>query len=104
MLSRVVRLFADDRFKLHVTGLENLPSHGPYIISSNHQSFLDPVILSSVLPGSVFRQLFSVGTSEIFGPGFIRVLGRSPRVVRVDSDANLIPSMRAWGFGLRHQR
>jgi len=104
MLSRVVRLFADDRFKLHVTGLENLPSHGPYIISSNHQSFLDPVILSSVLPGSVFRQLFSVGTSEIFGSGFMRVLARSLRVVVVDPDANLISAMRAGAFGLRHGR
>ncbi len=104
LLSRIVRLFADDRFNLRVTGLENLPAHGPYIISSNHQSFLDPVILSSVLPGSVFRQLFSVGTSEIFGSGFMRVLARSLRVVVVDPDANLTSAMRAGAFGLRHGR
>ena len=104
LLSRIVRLFANDRFNLRVAGLENLPAHGPYIISSNHQSFLDPVILSSVLPGSVFRQLFSVGTSEIFGSGFMRVLARSLRVVVVDPDANLISAMRAGAFGLRHSR
>jgi long-chain acyl-CoA synthetase len=104
LLSRIVRLFADDRFNLQVTGLEKLPAHGPYIISSNHQSFLDPVILSSVLPRSVFRQLFSVGTSEIFGSGFMRVLARSLRVVAVDPDANLISAMRAGAFGLRHGR
>jgi long-chain acyl-CoA synthetase len=104
LLSRIVRLFADDRFKLRVTGLENLPAHGPYIISSNHQSFLDPIALSSVLPGPVFRQLFSVGTSEIFGSGFMRVLARSLRVVVVDPDANLISAMRAGAFGLRHGR
>jgi long-chain acyl-CoA synthetase len=103
-LSRIVRLFADDRFNLRVTGLENLPAHAPYIISSNHQSFLDPVILSSVLPGSVFRQLFSVGTSEIFGSGLMRVLARSLRVVVVDPDANLISAMRTGAFGLRHGR
>jgi len=104
LLSRIVRLFADDRFNLRVTGLENLPTLGPYIISSNHQSFLDPVILSSVLPGSVFRQLFSVGTSEIFGSGFMRMLARSLRVVVVDPDANLISAMRAGAFGLQHGR
>jgi long-chain acyl-CoA synthetase len=104
VLSRIVRLFADDRFNLHVTGLKHLPARGPYIISSNHQSFLDPVILSSVLPESVFRQLFSVGTSEIFGSGFMRVLARSLRVVVVDPDANLISAMRAGAFGLRHGR
>ena len=104
LLSRILRLFAEDRFQLRVTGLENLPAHGPYIISSNHQSFLDPVVLTSVLPWPVFRQLFSVGTSEIFGSGFMRVLARSLRVVVVDPDANLISAMRAGAFGLRHGR
>jgi long-chain acyl-CoA synthetase len=104
LLSRILRLFADDRFHLRVTGLENLPAHGPYIISSNHQSFLDPVVLTSVLPWPIFRQLFSVGTSEIFGSGFMRVLARSLRVVVVDPDANLISAMRAGAFGLRHGR
>src|SRR5438876_5966469 len=104
LLSRIVRLFADDRFNLRVTGLENLPTHGPYIISSNHQSFLDPVILGSVVPWPVFRQIFSVGTSEIFGSGFMRVLARSLRVVVVDPDANLISAMRAGAFGLQHGR
>ena len=104
LLSRILRLFTADRFKLRVTGLENLPAHGPYIISSNHQSFLDPIVLTSVLPTRVFRQLFSVGTSEIFGSGFMRVLARSLRVVVVDPDANLISAMRAGAFGLRHGR
>jgi long-chain acyl-CoA synthetase len=104
LLSRLLRLFADDRFHLRVAGMENLPAHGPYIISSNHQSFLDPIVLCSVLPWPVFRQLFSVGTSEIFGSGFMRVLARSLRVVVVDPDANLISAMRAGAFGLRHAR
>ena len=104
LLSRIVRLFADDRFHLRMTGLENLLAHGPYIISSNHQSFLDPIVLTGVLPWAVFRQLFSVGTSEIFGSGFMRVLARSLRVVVVDPDANLISAMRAGAFGLRHGR
>ena len=104
LLSRIVRLFADDRFNLRVTGLHNLPAHGPYIISSNHQSFLDPVVMCSVLPSPVFRQLFSVGTSEIFGSGLMLVLARSLRVVVVDPDANLISAMRAGAFGLRHGR
>jgi 1-acyl-sn-glycerol-3-phosphate acyltransferase len=42
-----------------------------------------------------------VGTSEIFGKGFMRRLARSIKVV-VDPDANLVPAMRAGAFGLRH--
>src|ERR1700733_7941693 len=44
-LFRLVQIFASDRFRLRVTGLENLPTHGSYIISSNHQSYLDPVLM-----------------------------------------------------------
>jgi long-chain acyl-CoA synthetase len=52
----------------------------------------------------VFRELFSVGTSDIFGSGFMRRLARWLRVVVVDPDANLLPAMRAGAFGLRHGR
>jgi long-chain acyl-CoA synthetase len=103
-LSRVLRLFAGDFFHLRVTGIENLPLQGPYILCSNHQSYLDPVFLGSVLPWTVFRRTFAVGTSEIFGAGFMRRLARWLRVVVVDPDANLVPAMRAGAFGLRHGR
>lgn len=99
-----LHIFANDRFHLRVSGLEKLPAHGPYIISSNHQSFLDPVLLASVLPWPVFRHLYAVGTSEIFGSGFMRRLARWLRVIVVDPDANLVSAMRAGAFGLRHGR
>jgi len=89
---------------LHVSGIEKLPRSGPYILSSNHQSYIDPMILASVLPPPVFDKVFAVGTSEIFGQGFMLRLARSLRVVVVDPDANLIPAMRAGAFGLRQGR
>ncbi len=101
LVSRLAQVIALDRFHLGVSGLENLPKSGPYIISSNHQSYLDPVILASVLPPDVFRRLFAVGTSDIFGKGFMRRLARSIKVVVLDADANLVPAMRAGAFGLR---
>lgn len=104
LFSRVVQVFARDRFHLEVSGLENLPPHGPYIISSNHQGYLDPVIMASVLPETIFRQLYAVGTSDIFGSAFMRRVARFIRVLVVDPDANLIPAMRAGAFGLRHGR
>lgn len=104
LFSRLVQVVALDRFSLHVTGIEKLPSEGPYLICSNHQSFLDPVILASVLPPPVFKKVFAIGTSEIFGKGFMFRLARSLRIVVVDPDANLIPAMRAGAFGLRQGR
>jgi 1-acyl-sn-glycerol-3-phosphate acyltransferase len=102
LVSRLVQVIALDRFHLKVSGLEKLPKSGPYILSSNHQSYIDPVILGSVLPPEVFARLFAVGTSDIFGKGFMLRLARSIKVVVLDADANLVPAMRAGAFGLRH--
>ncbi|MGA8491190.1 MAG: AMP-binding protein [Terriglobales bacterium] len=102
LASRLVQIAARDRFHLRVDGLEKLPAHGPFLICSNHQSFIDPIVLGSVLPWRIFRDTFAVGTSEIFGQGFMRTLARWLRVVVVDPDANLIPAIRAGAYGLRH--
>jgi long-chain acyl-CoA synthetase len=104
MVSRLTQVIALDRFDLHVRGVEKLPKSGAYILSSNHQSYLDPLALVSILPPDVFDKVFAVGTSEIFGKGFMLHLARSLRVVVVDPDANLIPAMRAGAFGLRQGR
>ena len=52
----------------------------------------------------VFRDSSAVGTSDIFGQGFLRRLARWLRVVVLDPDANLVPAMRAGAFGLSHGR
>ncbi|MBZ5510134.1 MAG: AMP-binding protein [Acidobacteriia bacterium] len=102
LFGRLFQLFVRDRFGLTVTGVEKLPRHGPCIISPNHQSFLDPAVLVSVLPYSILRDAFYVGTSEIFGNGILRALARSLKLIPVDPDANLVPAMRAGAYGLRH--
>jgi long-chain acyl-CoA synthetase len=104
VLSRLLQLMARDLNKLRVTGVEKIPACGPFIICSNHQSYIDPLILSGVFSWEVFRAGFAVGTSEIFGEGIMRRLARWLRVVVVDPDANLIPAMRAGASGLRHGR
>jgi long-chain acyl-CoA synthetase len=104
LVSRIVQMVARDRFRLQVRGIEKLPKSGPYILSSNHQSYLDAAFMASVLPSHVFDKVFAVGTSDIFGQGFMLWLARSLRVVVVDPDANLIPAMRAGAFGLRQGR
>jgi long-chain acyl-CoA synthetase len=89
------------RAPIEYEGLENLPK-APYLLCSNHQSFIDPLVLLMILPLRVLLHLFAVGTSEVFGTGFMRRVARILRVVVVDPDANLIPAMRAGAYGLRH--
>ncbi len=88
--------------RLDVQGIENLPRDGAYLLCSNHQSYLDPLILASVLPYRALGRAFAVGTSQIFGSGLMRQVAKLMKTVVVDPDANLIPAMRAGAYGLRH--
>lgn len=101
---QLVQMVALDRFHLRMKGLEKVPTAGPMILCSNHQSYIDPFVMSSVLPWPIFSRLCSVGTSDIFGGGIMRKVARLLRVVVVDPDANLMPAMRAGSFALRHGR
>ncbi|HXF12419.1 MAG TPA: AMP-binding protein [Terriglobales bacterium] len=101
VVTRMIKLVWSVRAPVKVEGLENLPSRAPFLLCSNHQSYLDPAMLLAILPLRVLLRLFAVGTSEIFGSGFMRHIARILRVVVVDPDANLIPAMRAGAYGLR---
>ncbi|MGQ0736301.1 MAG: AMP-binding protein [Acidobacteriota bacterium] len=85
-----------------VEGLSQLPRKGPYIVCPNHQGYLDPFIVCSVLPFAVFRQLFFVGAAEYFETALSRWIARQANCVPVDPDANLVPAMKAGAFGLQH--
>jgi long-chain acyl-CoA synthetase len=104
MVARLIHIFARDFFHLKVTGVEKLPARGPCIISPNHQSYFDPPVVISNFPWRVFEQGFVIGTSEVFGTGFMRRLARSLKLVPVDPDANLLLGMKAAAYGLRHGR
>jgi long-chain acyl-CoA synthetase len=104
LLGRLIYLFALDRFHLKMRGLENLPEKGPFLLCSNHQSYVDPLVMAGMLPWRLFRYTFALGTSDIFGKGFMRRLARWIRVVVLDPDVNLIPAMRAGFFGLSQGR
>src|ERR1700686_2913336 len=104
LLGRLIYLFALDRFHLKMRGLENLPEKGPFLLCSNHQSYVDPLVMAGALPWGLFRYAFALGTSDIFGKGFMRRLARWIRVVVLDPDVNLIPAMRAGFFGLSQGR
>jgi long-chain acyl-CoA synthetase len=96
---RVLRLAMP---RVSISGVEHLPAQGPYIICPNHQSYVDPFVINSVLPFRIFKQLFFVGAAEYFEHAVTRWLARLGNLVPVDPDANLVPAMKASAFGLTH--
>ena len=99
LLTRVIRALL---FRIELTGLEHLPTSGAYIISPNHQSYLDPFMLCPGLPFRIFRNLFFVGAVEYFETPLTQWFARIANLVPVDPDSNLVPAMQAGAFGLAH--
>src|SRR6478752_4669808 len=75
----ICRVFTSVYFDLKVWGIEHVPRTGGVLLVSNHQSFLDPILLGVRLP----RSLSYMARSELFevNPVFtwlIRSLGAFP--------------------------
>ena len=88
--------------RVRVSGIDKLPRSGPYIIAPNHQSYIDPFVLCSVLPYRALEKVFLVGAPEYFETPFTRWVARTANLVPVDPDSNLVPAMQAGAFGLTH--
>jgi long-chain acyl-CoA synthetase len=93
----LMRLF----MRIDITGRDHLPASGPFLLSPNHQSYLDALLLVAALPFRTFRDVFFVGASEYFATPVTGYLARKFNIVPVDPDANLVKAMQAGAFGLR---
>jgi long-chain acyl-CoA synthetase len=88
-------------FRLTVTGTDQLPKHGPYLIASNHLSFIDPFILLSTLPRSVLGQLYTLGWEPYFRSPFRMWIARVGHVIPVGPETPIISVLRASAALLR---
>jgi long-chain acyl-CoA synthetase len=102
LLFTLGRMLAPLVARVRISGIENLPATGAYIISPNHQSYLDPFFMCTWLPFHVYRNLFFVGAVEYFETPLTRWFARTANLVPVDPDSNLVPAMKAGAFGLAH--
>ena len=115
MLYLVVRFLLRPLFhvvlRMHVTGQENVPVSGPFILASNHLSFID----SMVIPLSAPRRVHYLAKAEYFtgtgvGGGLPRTLfpalGAMPvqrqtsRAAQEALDTALAVLRRGEGFGI----
>ena len=87
---------------VRVHGLDNLPRGGAFLICPNHQSYVDPFFVGGVLPYRTLARAFFVGAVEYFETPLMSWVARKVHCVPVDPDSNLVPAMKAGGFGLAH--
>jgi long-chain acyl-CoA synthetase len=100
-LLQIMLLIARAGLRLRVSGRAHLPARGPFIVTPNHQSYLDGFLVAGRLPFRHFRHVFFVGAAEYFQTPLAKALARAFNIVPVDPDAHLVNAMRAAANGLR---
>jgi long-chain acyl-CoA synthetase len=101
-LLRVIHFAARALLRLEMSGSEILARiEPPYLICPNHQSYLDPIVISSAYPNRALKRAFYVGASGYFTRPPLSWLAGLINVVPIDADANLLGALRASAVGLR---
>jgi long-chain acyl-CoA synthetase len=100
---KIFNLFCRAFMRLEVTNIEELEKmKRPFLICPNHQSFLDPFVLTSNYSFDAFRNTFHVGASHFFRSGFMQWVAKMLSVVPIDPDTQLMKAMKAGAVGLKH--
>jgi len=88
-------------FRLKAFGRENIPRDFPYLICPNHVSFLDSVLVFSLMPHRILNNLVSLGYYDYFSKGILGFLGKRMRTIPVDPDKTLRQALRLSAEGIR---
>ena len=89
--------------KLEVTGAEELSKmKRPFLVCPNHQSYIDPIIISSNYSYDLIRHTFAVGASEFFQNSFMQFVARMMQTIPIDPDSQLLKAMKVSAVGLKH--
>jgi len=87
--------------RLSVTGIENLPDKGPYIIAPNHLSLADAPFVGAAISRDIAEQLFSLGASDYFQGPIMSPLAWLLHVIPVDMEARLYNALQLSAYVLR---
>ncbi|MBX3292354.1 MAG: AMP-binding protein [Acidobacteria bacterium] len=108
LVMRGFYVFCKGFMRLEVEGRENLdkaPHDGKaFLICPNHQSFLDPFVLTSTYRFRLFKNFFHVGASEFFESSIMQRVAKLLYVVPVNPDTELMRAMKAGAIGLKNGR
>lgn len=90
ILKYICRLISLFIFRVHITGKENIPSEGAFIVAANHLSILDPVILSFITD----RPIHFMAKAELFKTKFTKWLFESVKTIKVERGTNDISAIK----------
>jgi len=74
----IFKVYARLIMRVEVKGVENIPESGPFVVMSNHISYLDPPLIGSIIPQKVhYMAKAELFENRIVG-AFLKKLGAFP--------------------------
>lgn len=93
-LSVLDRLLMRTVFNLEVCGIERVPARGPWVMTPNHVSLLDPPAIFSALSTGVLNQTCWGGwTGIMFRNPIMRLVSRATRVLPIDQSSRPLANL-----------
>jgi long-chain acyl-CoA synthetase len=84
-LNLVAGAVARPLFHLEVHGLENLPAQGPFVITPNHESDLDPIVLAAALGPARLQSIYwAADATRVLSQPALQRLGQAMRIFPAD--------------------
>ena len=99
-LSFIMKIYG----RLKVSGLENLPEKGPYLITPNHLSLADAPVVMAALSWETGSQVFFLGAKEYFGGPVTSKIAKFMQVIPVDMDTRLYNALQLSAYVLRNKK
>ena len=84
-----LKIFFRLYFRMTITGRENIPGSGPYILAANHSSYLDGFVVGAAVPYATFENLYFLGISKFFAGSIKQVFASISHVIPIDAEAYL---------------
>ncbi|MBF0471127.1 MAG: AMP-binding protein [Gammaproteobacteria bacterium] len=81
-------------FRIRSSGRESLPQQGPFILASNHQSFLDGPLIASFLGKKLSKTTYFFAKKKHLNRKWLRFLAERNNIIVVDIDHNLRQSIQ----------
>ena len=98
-----VKLFFKIFFFASIKGLDNLPK-SPFILCPNHSSYFDGLLIASLMPRLLFRDIFFQGSQKVFSSSFMRKIATISHVIPIDPDTFLTKALTLSSYMLRNQK
>jgi len=103
-MSALNRAIARKVFHLRVEGAENLPKEGPFVLTPNHVSSLDPLAVAAALDYHQLRYIHWAGRADTaFSNPLKRLISRLAHVVPIDSHRAIFSSLAFGAAVLKRQ-